>query len=204
MQVPNSDFYNISVGGAHKGFFQVQFCSPLPLKFAPNYWFFLWVHCSTILVGRRCVASKRYMHVWYIGTKVVYSTLYLASFIFNDNLIASMKRCCQWQSIAYIFLAWNLSSFHKEVTNKKKYKLLFDPNFTYDVLFPSFFSKKCIQFIYFMILGVIFIARNLRCGSAQRGYHPWVFMWVFFFIISQYVIITCRWSIIECTNQSSQ
>lgn len=35
-----------------------------------------------------------------------------------------------------------------------------------------------------------FVAGNLRCGSAQRGYHPWVLCGVF--SIQQYVHINCR------------
>lgn len=158
MQVPNSDFYNISVGGAHKGFSKSSSVPHYPSSSHQITDFFYEYTAAQSWSVVVALHPKDTCMFWYIGTKVVYSTLYLASFIFNDNLIASMKRCCQWQSIAYIFLAWNLSSFHKEVTNKKKYKLLFDLNFTYDVLFPSFFSKKCIQFIYFMILGVILVA----------------------------------------------
>lgn len=163
MQVPNSDFYNISVGGAHKGFSKSSSVPHYPSSSHQITDFFM----STLQhnLGRSSLRCIQKIHAclvhWYKGCLLKDNpipTLYLASFIFNDNLIASMKRCCQWQSIAYIFLAWNLSSFDKEVTNKKKYKLLFDLNFTYDVLFPSFFSKKCIQFIYFMILGVILVA----------------------------------------------
>lgn len=71
MQVPNSDFYNISVAGAHKGF---STSSSVPHYPSSSYQITKIFYESTSQHNLDR-PSLRYMvhnmHVWYIGTRVV-------------------------------------------------------------------------------------------------------------------------------------